>query len=164
VGSLLGEALHALGARLTVTDVIPEKRAMAERWGARWATPEEALTADADIVSPNALGGLLTDDVVPAIRARLICGAANNQLAHPGVASALSARGITWVPDFVASAGGILHGAATDMFGLSAEAAEFRLVRIAEATRDVLAQASGGMTTLDAALARAATRLAGARA
>jgi leucine dehydrogenase len=165
VGSLLGSALAELGATLTVTDVDLSRRALADAWKATWATPDEALAADVDIVSPNALGGVLTDAAVPAIRARLICGAANNQLAHPGVASALAARGITWIPDFVASAGGILHGAATDMFGMTAAAAEPRLDRIAEATEAVLTHArADGITTLEAALQRAAARVSAATA
>jgi leucine dehydrogenase len=165
VGSLLGAALAEMGTRLTVTDVDPARRALADSWGATWVAPDAALGADVDIVSPNALGGSLTDDAVSAVRARLICGAANNQLAHPGVATALTARGITWVPDFVASAGGILHGAATDMFGMTAAAAEPRLDRIAEATQAVLERAAtANITTLDAALERAAARVSAATA
>jgi leucine dehydrogenase len=164
VGSLLGAALHEAGASLVVSDINPARRPLAEQWGADWVSPEAALAADVDIVSPNALGGLLTDASIATIRAPLICGAANNQLAHPQVAAALTVRGITWIPDFVASAGGILHGAATDLFGLTADAAEARLDRIAEATTAVLAQArADGCTTLDAAMARAMQRVAAGR-
>jgi leucine dehydrogenase len=165
VGALLGTALAQLGTRLTVTDIVPDRRTLADRWNATWVSPDAALSADVDIVSPNALGGLLTVDAVSTVRARLICGAANNQLAHPDVADELAARGITWIPDFVASAGGILHGAATDMFGMTAEAAEPRLDRIAEATEAVLTHASrAAITTLEAAMQRAAARVGAATA
>ena len=68
-----------------------------------------ALTADVDVVAPCALGGMLNDDTVPALRCKAIAGAANNQLADDSLDAALSARGILWAPDFVCNAGGIIN-------------------------------------------------------
>ena len=69
-----------------------------------WTTPEEALLADVDVLAPCALGGVLDESTVPALRARIVCGAANNQLAHDALAEDLARRGILYAPDFVANA------------------------------------------------------------
>ena len=69
------------GAELVVADVDQRKRELAERLGAEWTDPLSALTADVDVVAPCALGGVLNDETVPALRCRAIAGAANNQLA-----------------------------------------------------------------------------------
>jgi valine dehydrogenase (NAD+) len=62
-----------------------------------------------DVYAPCALGATLTEDTVAALQARLVCGAANNQLLHQGVGRDLAARDILWVPDFVANAGGLIQ-------------------------------------------------------
>ena len=61
------------------------------------------------MLAPCALGGVLDDDTVPALRCRAIAGAANNQLAADAIAEQLADRGILWAPDFVANAGGIIN-------------------------------------------------------
>ena len=66
------------------------------------------MTADADIFSPCAFGGVLTDTSVRAIRAKVICGGANNQLSNINVADALEARNIFYCPDYIANGGGII--------------------------------------------------------
>ena len=71
-------------------------------------SPEEALLADVDVLAPCALGGVLDEATVPALRARIVCGAANNQLAHDALADDLARRGILYAPDFVANAGGLV--------------------------------------------------------
>ena len=73
-------------------------------------TPDEIFDADAEIFAPCALGGEPNDETIPRLRAAIICGAANNQLAEDRHANAIEARGILYVPDYVASAGG-LNGA-----------------------------------------------------
>ena len=87
----------------------PAKRALAERLGARWTTPARALAAKVDVLSPCALGAILSTETVPRLRCRAIAGAANNQLATEHVAELLAARGILWAPDFVVNAGGIVN-------------------------------------------------------
>ena len=67
------------------------------------------MTADVDVLAPCALGGVLNDDTVPALRCRAIAGAANNQLADDALAPRCAARGILWAPDFVCNAGGIIN-------------------------------------------------------
>jgi glutamate dehydrogenase/leucine dehydrogenase len=68
------------------------------------------LREPCDVLVPNGLGGILDDKTIPALRARIVCGAANNQLADERRhAAALRARGILWVPDYVANRMGIVH-------------------------------------------------------
>jgi leucine dehydrogenase len=112
-------------------------------------------------VAPCALGGVLNADSVPRLQARVVAGAANNQLAHDAVADLLHERGILWVPDFVANAGGIVN-IAVELLppGYSAERAERDVRRIADTVRDVLDDAArDGITPLAAAMALAVSRL-----
>ncbi len=81
VGGRLAEMLAEGGAQLVVADVDQSKRALADRLGAEWTDPLSAMTADVDVLAPCALGGVLNDDTVPALRCKAIAGAANNQLA-----------------------------------------------------------------------------------
>ena len=99
------------GASVVVSDV---DAAAVER--VRAAHPEvegvdvELLpTSDLDVYAPCALGGSLTDDVVGQLKAAVVCGAANNQLAHPGVEALLAERGILYAPDYVANGGGLIQ-------------------------------------------------------
>lgn len=161
VGTELARGLAAGGARLVVADVAPARRALAEELGAAWAEPGEALRADVDIVAPCALGGVLDHDTIPALRCRAIAGAANNQLASEGVAEDLRARGILWVPDFVANAGGIINIAVElEPGGYDPERARERVLAIGDTVRTMLDVAdANGTTTLAAAVELARTRL-----
>lgn len=113
VGGHLAGLLAAAGARVSVAD--PDyfrARAVAERTGAEVVSPEEVLTLEADILSPCALGGVISEATLPGLRVRGVCGGANNQLATEDDGRRLQARGIAFVPDFVASGGGIIAGMA----------------------------------------------------
>jgi glutamate dehydrogenase/leucine dehydrogenase len=117
----------------------------------------------ADVLCPCALGGLLTDELAPAIRAEIIVGAANNQLAHAGVADTLESAGILYVPDFLANAGGIIN-IAEEARGYDPVAASKAVERIGETTANVLDCADvRHITPLDAARQLVAERLNGAR-
>lgn len=162
VGGRLAELLAAGGADLLVADIDPSRRALADRLGARWTDPDAALTAPVDVLSPCALGGVLNDDTVPALRCRVIAGAANNQLAADPVADRLAERGILWVPDFVANAGGIVNIAVElEPGGYAPERAEARVRAIADTVRTVLDHAEAtGVMPLAAASEIARRRLA----
>ena len=75
------------------------------------AVPDTAtlIRTPHDVYSPNALGGALDDETVVALRAKIVCGAANNQLAHPGVDKLLDDRGILFAPDYLVNAGGVIQ-------------------------------------------------------
>lgn len=115
VGHLLVEHLFEEGARVVITDVRDEAvRRSAEMFPHITVVEDtEALIGfkDLDIYAPCALGGALNDDVVPLLTAEVVCGAANNQLAHPGVERQLKDRGILYLPDYVVNAGGVIHAA-----------------------------------------------------
>ena len=109
VGWHLAEYLHRAGAKLVVADVNAEKVARAQaELGATAVSVTEILATDVDVVAPCALGATLNAQSIPALRARLIAGAANNQLATAADGDALQARGITYLPDYLVNAGGII--------------------------------------------------------
>jgi leucine dehydrogenase len=160
VGSRLATRCARGGARLILSDVDAEKRALAEKLGARWAAPDEALRAEVDVLVPCALGGVLNDQSVPRLRCRVIAGAANNQLAHDGVADQLAARGILWAPDFVVNAGGIIN-IAEELDRYEPAAARRQVRAIADTLRQVFARAdAAALTPLAAASELARQRLA----
>lgn len=162
VGLPLARGLAAAGCSLVVADLDPDRRADAEALGARWATPDEALTARVDILAPCALGGQLDHSIVPRLRCAIIAGAANNQLADASVADALDDADVLWAPDFVCNAGGIVNiGVELRPEGYDPEQAGRDVAVIGKTTRTVLAAARArGTTPLAAAMALAAERLA----
>ncbi|WP_101065671.1 Glu/Leu/Phe/Val family dehydrogenase [Roseovarius salinarum] len=112
VGWHLCRLLHDAGARLTVADTDTVRLAAAQQdFSAETAAPEDIHAAAADIFAPCAIGGILNARTVPGIRAALVAGAANNQLDTLGDADALASRGILYLPDYVANAGGIINAA-----------------------------------------------------
>jgi len=109
VGADLCRRLHAAGARLVIADTDAARCfALAKEVGASVVGVEQIASIEADVFAPCALGGALTRDVVANLTARLVCGAANNQLASPDVAALLLERGIVYLPDYVVNAGGII--------------------------------------------------------
>jgi glutamate dehydrogenase/leucine dehydrogenase len=138
VGGQLARQLTTACARLVLSDVDPEKKKLADELGASWADPGEILTADADVLIPAALGGVLTRDIVPRLRCGAIVGPANNQLAEPGVADLLHELGIIWVPDYVASAGGVIYALSTELHHQSDASARARVQAIEETVTQIL--------------------------
>ena len=109
VGHHLVEHLLADGASVVVSDVSAAALARSQALGADVMDVEAMRTTDCDVYAPCALGGSVTDELVPALQARIVCGAANNQLAHPGVEKVLADRGVLYTPDYVANAGGLVQ-------------------------------------------------------
>ena len=162
VGERLARRLAAAGARVVLADVDEGKRSLAaELTRAAWAEPAEALVADVDVLAPCALGGVLDERTVPRVGARVICGAANNQLADDGLAADLAARGVVYAPDFVANAGGVINVAAElEPGGYDPERTRVRVAQIEDLMAAILAEAEAdGTTPLAAAVRRARRRL-----
>jgi leucine dehydrogenase len=161
VGGRLAEIFAAEGASLVVCDVDPGKQALAERLGAEWVGPEEALRAEVDLLAPCALGGVLDHASVPDLRCRAIAGAANNQLASDEIAGLLAARGILWAPDFVCNAGGIINiSVELEPEGYAPDRADARVRGIGDTLGAIFdAAEADGTTPLAAALELAARRL-----
>ncbi len=98
------------------------------------------VAAPLDVYAPCALGDALTDEVVATLSARIVCGAANNQLAHPGVEKQLDDRGILYAPDYVVNAGGLIQ-VADELHGFDFARAQDRASHILDTTREVFALA-----------------------
>jgi leucine dehydrogenase len=110
VGGGLAKLLAMDGARLTLADVNAAKaQCLAEELGAQVVPAEELLAVSCDIVSPNALGAILTEASIADLDAKVIAGGANNQLATREDGARLHARGILYAPDYVINAGGIIN-------------------------------------------------------
>jgi leucine dehydrogenase len=141
VGRELAALLAGAGARLVVADVDDAAVAdVAARFGADTAPVEEILLADADVVAPCALGAVLDDDTIPRLRAQVVCGAANNQLAEPRHGQALHERGITFAPDYVVSAGGLIAGI-DELNGFDPSRVDAALERIGDTLTEILRRA-----------------------
>jgi leucine dehydrogenase len=143
VGYHLCALLAAAGARLTVADVRPVAvQRVGDEFGARQVAVEDVLFADVDVLAPCALGAVLTTQSIARLRARVVAGAANNQLAQGQDGVALPAAGILYAPDYVINAGGIIsvsreyHGGATEAQVVSdIHAIPVRLTEIFERAR-----------------------------
>jgi len=141
VGSKLVGHLTEAGADVVVCDV---SAAATGRIRARY--PQVRVVADApalaagelDVLAPCALGGTLTDQLVATLTARIVCGAANNQLAHHGVEKLLADRGILYAPDYVVNSGGVIQ-VADELAGFSFERARAATEQIYATTAKVLA-------------------------
>jgi valine dehydrogenase (NAD+) len=139
VGRHLVRHLVEDGAAVVVTDVHRPSVDRVREELPRVATADstDALVASAlDVYAPCALGGAITDEVVEVLSARIVCGAANNQLAHPGVEKSLEERGILYAPDYCVNAGGLIQ-VADELEGFSFERAEQRAAGIFDTTRRV---------------------------
>lgn len=125
VGGRLCRLLREAGVNLIVADVDKARAAaLAAELGAKHVGIDEILVADADILAPCALGGVLNADTIPDLRVRLVCGGANNQLATEADGQALVDRGILYAPDYVVNAGGIINVSAEYLGETSAQVAE----------------------------------------
>jgi valine dehydrogenase (NAD+) len=164
VGHHLVELLIEDGADIAITDVSasavgrvvglhPEVEVHAD-------APHLALS-DIDVYAPCALGGAIDEQIAEQIKARIVCGAANNQLAQPELAARLESRGVLYAPDFCVNSGGLFQ-VADELEGFSFERAKAHATRIYDTTLAVLTDAAQhGITANEAAEKRAEQRMAG---
>jgi len=147
VGWTLCELLWAAGAILTVSDIDAARAERArEKFAARVVPPAEILTQPVDVLAPCALGGALNDQTAETVRARIIVGAANNQLSHADIDAVLHARGIFYAPDFLVNAGGIIS-VAREWLGQGDEASvTAEVMRIGERLAELIDRIHGGST------------------
>ncbi len=151
VGGAVARRAARLGAELMVADIDSRKRALAQRLGARWLEPDELLGAEADVLVPCALSGVLDERAARRLRCRVVAGAANAQLAEPAVAALLRERGVLWAPDFIVNAGGLISVAA-EIDRYSAAETRRRTQAIGAALQTIFSEAEcDGLTTLAAA-------------
>ncbi len=130
VGSKLCRLLRAEGANLVVSDIRSEAaETVAKELGGTTVSPEDVLSEEADILSPNAMGGILNEATIARIRAKIVAGAANNQLLTPQDSIRLFDRGILYAPDYVINAGGAIQ-AADEVGGYDAARCKAKVERI----------------------------------
>ena len=113
VGLNLCRLLHEAGAELIIADVNSDNLKMTtDELPATVIAPSELLFADVDVLAPCALGNILTSSTIPRVKAKVVAGAANNQLSTPADGVRLAERDILYAPDYVINAGGIISVAA----------------------------------------------------
>lgn len=145
VGHYLVEHLLEDGAEVVITDVREDSvRRITDKH------PQVTVVADTDalirvegleIYAPCALGGALNDETVPVLTAKVVCGAANNQLAHPGVEKDLADRGILYAPDYVVNAGGVIQ-VADELHGFDFDRCKAKATKIFDTTLEIFARAA----------------------
>jgi leucine dehydrogenase len=157
VGFALCELLHDAGAKLIVAEPRSDVAARAAvLFNAEVMGVGTIIGARADVFAPCALGGIINEAAISRLRAKVVCGAANNQLASPAQGDQLAGRGILYAPDYVANAGGIINVAAEHL-GWSAETARDQVNKIGIRMGEILDLAHAGAI----APSRAADKLAG---
>jgi len=149
VGLHLCRLLHAAGAKLVVADVNRDNlgRTSAEL-PVTVVAPTDILYSDVDVLAPCALGNILTSVTIPKLKARIVAGAANNQLATTADGARLAERGILYAPDYVINAGGIINVAHEYCGDSSEDKVRADVSRIPERLATIFAEAeSSGQPT-----------------
>lgn len=144
VGHLIND-----GATVLITDVHAPSvdSVIAEHPTAHQVGDVDALVrSEIDVYAPCALGHALTDEVVDLLSATIVCGAANNQLEHPGLETRLAERGILYAPDFCVNSGGLIQ-VADELRGFDFERARQRASGIFDTTRQVFRLAEAEQVT-----------------
>jgi len=162
VGGGVARLVAAEGARVMASDIGGGRvAALAAEIGGQVVAPDRILATECDVFSPCAMGGILTaESSVPQLRCQLVCGAANNQLENDEVSVLLQSRGIDYVPDFVANAGGII-AIAEERNGFDPDRANALADGIGIVVRAIIDEARvSGESALVVARRRAARRIA----
>jgi leucine dehydrogenase len=128
----LARRAAAEGARISVADIDRERaERLAQDVGGTAVDPSQIMTLAADVLSPNALGAILTEQSIAALEVPVVAGGANNQLATPADGDRIHQRGILYAPDYVINAGGIINVATEYLKDGDAETVRGRIEGIA---------------------------------
>lgn len=143
VGRYLCEYLHKEGAQLFVTDINEESvQQVVNQFSATAVGLNDIYAQDVDIYVPCALGATINDKTIPQLKAQVVAGCANNQLAEPRHGQALKDKGILYAPDYVINAGGIINiFFEQDPDGYSAEKATNKVKEIYHTLSDIFNRA-----------------------
>ncbi|PHQ67308.1 MAG: amino acid dehydrogenase [Robiginitomaculum sp.] len=151
VGYTVCRLLHAVGAKLIVTDINRQAASnAADEFRAKIVAPDEIYAQTADVFSPCALGAILNPETVNLLKANIIAGAANNQLSTPEIGLALQDRDILYCPDYVVNAGGIINIAGEIEGNYSPEWVETKLQGIEKTLGQIFDLATETGRTTDA--------------
>jgi leucine dehydrogenase len=146
VGYHLCKELATAGAKLSVADVDPLKAERAQReFGATVVPLDRIFEIECDVLAPCALGSALNDQTIPRIKASIIAGAANNQLAEPRHGDDVNARGILYAPDYAINAGGLVN-VAVEVTGYDAEKARARTLKIYDTIYEIAERSKKTLT------------------
>lgn len=163
VGMYLVDHLTKEGAKVYITDIAEEKLAkVAKSSGAEVVGLDDIYDLDVDIYSPCALGATLNDNTIPRLKASIIAGGANNQLKEERKHGyMLIDRGITYAPDFLINAGGLINVGAEYYGPYNREKAHLDAEKIYDTTLDILKMATDeSISTQEAAIMIAERRIA----
>lgn len=162
VGFSVLERLLNGGAEVLASDISDAAVERARAAGATIVPNDEIIAADVDVLAPCGIGAVLNERSIPDISARVIAGAANNQLATEADAERLAERGIVYAPDFVINAGGLINVAdEIDPAGYDAQRVADRVAGIETTLDEIFAEAARtGRTSAATALALARSRIA----
>jgi leucine dehydrogenase len=142
VGLYLCRMLHEAGAELVIADVDNASlRSVCESMPAELASPQDILFSDVDVLAPCALGNVLNSETVPRIKAKIVAGAANNQLATPEDGTRMAELGILYAPDYVVNAGGVISVAHEYLGQSSEEQVRAEVSKIPLRLRDIFEEA-----------------------
>ncbi len=157
VGYWLAKYLHDQGAKLMYADVNPRRIArVMEEFGGSVLEGDEFYRASCDVLAPCAIGGIINPRTIPMVRAPIIAGGANNQLDDESRdGEALSERGITYAPDYVINAGGLIN-VYSELKGYGREKAMTDAANIFNTVKRIINKAKGENATT----VRAANRVA----
>jgi leucine dehydrogenase len=149
VGYYLCKELAKLGAKLTVSDIDATRtKRVADEFGATVVPNERIFSVECDVFAPCALGAVINDKTIPQLKARIVAGAANNQLAEPRHGVALFERGITYAPDYAINAGGLVN-VAQEVVGYNIDIVHTRTMRIYDTILEIVERAAREKTPSD---------------
>mgnify|MGYP001796372825 CR=1 FL=1 len=141
VGANLCRSLHAAGAELLVADIDAERvERVCDEFGAQPVSLDDVLLADVDVIAPCALGAVLDAKTIARLRARIVAGAANNQLASDSDGQLLFDAGILYAPDYVINAGGIINVACEHAGDVTDETVNERVAQIGQRLNAIFEQ------------------------
>jgi len=156
VGGRLIELLLEARAEVIASDIDPMRSARLESMGIRTVTPKVAIRTQCDVFAPCATGGVLNAQTIPELQCRVVAGAANNQLEKESDADLLRERGISYAPDFVINAGGVLHAGGLEEQGWTRDEVDAHLEHIGDVVYEIFQRAERDGINTDAAARRIA--------
>lgn len=141
VGYYLAKFLHEKNVKLTVCDINPDAtNRCVNEFGATVVSTNEIYSVPCDIFAPCALGGVINENTIPQLKTNMIVGSANNQLAKMSFDQVLFERDITYAPDFLVNAGGLIHVAGLYDFGEEKQAHE-QIIKLYDETLNLFIRA-----------------------
>jgi leucine dehydrogenase len=138
VGEPMVQYLTSEGAVVLVSDLDPAKvEAMVSTYGATAIAADDVAGADVDVYCPCALGATINDESLSVLKASVVCGSANNQLAEPRHGDELHRRGVLYAPDYIANAGGTVYDTDRLWGGVNKERGMAKVAKIYERMHEI---------------------------